>query len=165
MFSVGSLSGKNQITSFESPALLISQAKNLYVNGTKRFPECVALRIDFANFLLSKMLNKRDALKELMKAEKMNPNLDESFMIYRFRQIIEDELYDHDGHSGPSNGGMDYVAAINFENHFRELRTLIEKSATYHFDFWNMLMDDSPDLMRLKDQGTKINHSIHAVEV
>lgn len=37
---------------------------------------------------------------------------------------------------------MDYVAAINFENHFKEFRSLIEKSAMLHFDFWNQLMDD-----------------------
>ena len=60
---------------------------------------------------------------------------------------------------------MDYVAAVNFENHFREFRTMVEKSATYHFNFWNMLLDDSPDLNRLKDQGTKITQSISAVEL
>ena len=39
---------RSQVTSLESPALLLSQAKNLYLNGIKRFPDCVSLRIDFS---------------------------------------------------------------------------------------------------------------------
>lgn len=59
---------------------------------------------------------------------------------------------------------MDYVAALNFENHFKAFRQMVEKSATFHYDFWQMLLDDQPDLMRLKDQGAKINLSIQQVE-
>jgi hypothetical protein len=66
-----------------------------------------------------------------------------------------------DGGQGFAGGaGMEYVAALNFDNHFRGLRQSIERSATLHYDFWNMLLDDSPDLQRLKDQGAKINASI-----
>ena len=140
---------------------MISQAKNLYINGEKRFPECVGLKIDYSWFLLSKMHNKRDALKELISAEKYSTSLDDSFKVYHYKQIIEEELYDMEGGgSGYSSGGLDYVAAINYENHFRQFRNLIERSATLHFDFWNLLMEDQPDLMRLKDQGSKINLSI-----
>lgn len=64
------MSNKNQITNLESHALLISQAKNLYLNGIKRFPNCNELKIDFASFLLHKMLNKKEALRELINAEK-----------------------------------------------------------------------------------------------
>jgi hypothetical protein len=154
---------KSQVTSLESPALLISQAKNLYFNGVKKYPDCVSLRIDFSYFLLSKMMNKRDSLKELLNADKLSPSLDESFMIYRYRQIIEDELFDVEGggyQGGGSSSGMDYVAALNFENHFRAFRQMVERSAIFHYDFWQLLLDDQPDLMRLKDQGTKINLSI-----
>lgn len=83
----------------------------------------MSLRLDYSYFLLSKMQNKRDALKELLAAEKLKPNLDESFMIYRYRQIIEDELYDQDnGAVMGGSGGLDYVAAVNFENHFKVLK-------------------------------------------
>lgn len=115
------------------------------MNGVKKYPDSVSLRIDFSYFLLSKMLNKRDSLKELINAEKLSPSIDESFMIYRYRQIIEDELYEGEngGYSGGNSaGGMDYVAALNFENHFRAFRAIVEKSAAYHYDFWNMLLDD-----------------------
>jgi len=64
------------------------------MNGIKQYPDCVGLKIDFAWFLLSKVMNKRDSLKELIVAEKNRPSFEQSFMIYRYRQIIEDELYD-----------------------------------------------------------------------
>ena len=93
--SGGNAPGKAQVTSLESPALLISQAKNLYMNGIRQYPECVGLKIDFAWFLLSKMINRRESLKELIQADKQaRPSFDEAFVIYRYRQLIEDELYD-----------------------------------------------------------------------
>lgn len=63
------LTQKNQVTSLESHPLLISQAKNLYINAIKRFPKCSSLKIDFAIFLLHKMHNKKEALRELINAE------------------------------------------------------------------------------------------------
>jgi hypothetical protein len=33
-----------------------------------------------------------------------------------------------------------------------------------HYEFWNHLLDDSPDLVRLSQQGAKINASILSVE-
>jgi hypothetical protein len=67
------------------------------------------------------MMNRRDSLKELINADKQRPNFEEAFVIYRYRQIIEDELLDSaDGSSNYSGlAGMDYVAALNFENHFK----------------------------------------------
>lgn len=54
----------------------MQQAKLLYNRGTKKFPKYTALRIDYAQFLLYRMHNKKDALKELMSAEKRNPNFE-----------------------------------------------------------------------------------------
>jgi hypothetical protein len=33
-----------------------------------------------------------------------------------------------------------------------------------HYEFWNHLLDDAPDLVRLSQQGAKINTSILTVE-
>ena len=77
-------------------------------------------------------------------------------MIFRYRHIIEDEL--HEG--SDSAGGLDYVAAINFENHYSQFKQLIEKSSLLHYEFWNHLMDDQPDLARLSEEGSRINASI-----
>lgn len=72
------------------------------------------------------MMNRRDSLKELINADKQSPSFEEAFVIYRYRQLIEDELYENadgtasSGYSGMA--GMDYVAALNFDNHFKALR-------------------------------------------
>mmetsp|Transcript_42337 Transcript_42337/g.40581 ORF Transcript_42337/g.40581 Transcript_42337/m.40581 type:complete len:91 (+) Transcript_42337:792-1064(+) len=89
------------------------------------------------------MHNKKEALKELINAEKSNPTLEQQFEIFRFRHIIEDEL--HDG-VDISAGGLEYVAAINFENYFNSFKQSIEKSTVLHYEFWNLLIDDNPDL-------------------
>ena len=68
--------GKPQALSSENNSLLLAQAKALYVNGIKKFPKYTALRIDFANFLQSKMKDRKGALNELSKAEKLKPSLD-----------------------------------------------------------------------------------------
>lgn len=52
--SVNSMTVKGPVTNLESPALLLSHAKNLYTNGTKVCPDSVPLRIDYAYFLLTK---------------------------------------------------------------------------------------------------------------
>jgi len=73
-------------------------------------------------------------------------------MIFRYRHIIEDELHEGaEGGSASSGAGLDYVAAINFENHFNQFKQLIERSSLLHYEFWNHLMDDSPDLARLSE--------------
>lgn len=106
----GKLLGSN----LENSALLFAQAKALYLNGLKKFPQHVALRIDFANFLQSRMKDRKGALAELAAAEKAKPPLDQQFMIYRQRRIIEDELTE-----GLEHGSVDYVTAMNFESQFK----------------------------------------------
>ena len=117
----------------------------MYLNGLRAFPDSVSLKIDYSWFLLSKMMNRREALKELLNAEKQRPTFEEGCVIFRYRQLIEEEVSDSVGEGGASVG-MDYVAALNFENLFRSLRSSIERSSILHYDFWNMLLDDSPDL-------------------
>ena len=58
-------------------------------------------------------------------------------MIFRIRKIIEDELTE-----GQEHGGVDFIAAIQFESQFKAFMQMVEKSAMLHFEFWNHLMDD-----------------------
>jgi hypothetical protein len=70
------MTNKNQITNLESHPLLLQQAKLLYTMGIKKFPKDCALKIEYAQFLLYRMHNKKDALKELMIAEKSSPSFE-----------------------------------------------------------------------------------------
>jgi hypothetical protein len=75
------------------------------------------------------------------------------------RRIIEDDLTENH-----ESGGSDFIAAMNFESTYKEFKKAIEKSATLHFEFWNHLQDESPDLVRLSVQGAKVNASILQVD-
>lgn len=119
------------------------------MNSIKKFPQTTSLKIDFATYLLYYMHNKKEALKELINAENSKPNFEEMFKIYRYRHIIEDELFE--GSEGVSGVGLDYVAAMQFEANFKQFKLLIERSALLHYEFWNHLMDDNPDLARLSE--------------
>ena len=54
-----------QFNNNENNSLLLAQAKALYNNGIKKFPKYLALRIDYANFLQSRMKDRKGALGEL----------------------------------------------------------------------------------------------------
>jgi hypothetical protein len=139
--------------------LLLQQGKILYLNGIRKFPKYMPLKIDLANFLQTRMRDRKGALSELSNAEKAKPGFEHKFMIFRAKRLIEDELAE-----GSEHGGLDFMAAMNYENMFRGFKGMIEKSALLHFEFWTHLQDDSPDLARLAMQGGKINQSIMDVE-
>ena len=46
------------------------------MNGITRFPKFTSLLIDFAVFLLQKMHNKKEAMRELLIAEKNSPTFE-----------------------------------------------------------------------------------------
>jgi hypothetical protein len=70
---------------FENYSLLLTQAKKIYETAILRFPTCTLLRINYAYFLLDKMNNKKNAMKELVEAEKLKPSFDQQFIIYRYK--------------------------------------------------------------------------------
>ena len=59
----------------------------------------------------------------------------------------------HEGHGG----GLDVVAKFAYESSLRQLQQHIEKSASLHFEFWNYLREDRPDIAKLNECGSKIN--------
>jgi hypothetical protein len=70
------ISNNKQTQSLENNSLLLAQAKAIYNNAIKRFPNFVSLRIDYSNFLQSKMKDRKGALSELSLAEKSKPGFD-----------------------------------------------------------------------------------------
>ena len=137
-------SGPMHLANSEHNNLLLSQGKALYLNGIRKFPKYMPLRLDYASFLQSRLRDRKGALAELSLAEKSKPGFEHMFMIFRQRKIIEDELAE-----GQEHGGVDFISALNFENMFKQFKSLIEKSSMLHYEFWTHLQDDSPDLVRL----------------
>ena len=99
-------------------------------------------------------------MRELVECQKLRPPIDEQFMIYRYIRLIGDSLIE----SGKESGGYEYISAVNYESSFRKCKLNIEKTALLHFEFWNHLQEDSPDLRRLMDLGIRIDSQLKIVE-
>ena len=67
---------KMQIIQSENNQLLLAQGKALYLNGIRKYPKFVTLRIEYASFLQSRMRDRKGALNELSIAEKSKPSID-----------------------------------------------------------------------------------------
>ena len=77
-------------------------------------------------------------------------------MIFRYIRVIGDSLIE----SGKESGGYEYISAVNYDANFRKCKSYIEKTALLHFEFWNHLQEDSPDLRRLMDLGIRIDQQL-----
>jgi len=133
----------------------------MYMDGVKKFPQNTSLRIAYAFFLLDKMQSKQQALQELLQAEQTQPDLQEQFIIFRYKRIIEDEIVES---ITEGKNSLDVVNETTFQNTFRQLQANIEKAALLHLEFWSQLAEDNPDLAKLNDIGSKINTAIHHVD-
>jgi hypothetical protein len=101
------------------------------------------------------MGNKREAMRELNECANLKPSVYQQFIIYRYKRLIGDSLIE----SGKESGGYEYISAVNYEANFRKCKLNIERSALLHFEFWNHLQEDSPDLRRLMDLASVLTNS------
>ena len=83
----------------------------LYRDGITRFPDSASLHISFAFFLLEYMGSKHLALEELRYAETTHPLLDEEFITYRYKRMIEDEMVEGIN----EDGTLDVVSIMAYE--------------------------------------------------
>jgi PAS domain S-box-containing protein len=146
----------------ERLALYIQLLYKTYSEGVAKFPKDVSLRISYAFFLFEKMHNRQQALQELFQAELNKPSIDEEFIIFRYKKIIEDEIAESKNEA--NQGGMDVVSEMTFHNQLRQIQANIEKSTLLYMEFWSQLTEETPDLAKLNDIGSKINASIQTVE-
>ena len=66
----------------------------------------------------------------------------------------DDELGDE---GDEKNSEVDIVAKLAYDSCLRQCQNQILKSAALHLDFWNSLIEESPDIAKLSDCGSKIN--------
>jgi len=145
----------------EKHALFIQLLYKTYTDAVMKFPKDVALRISYAFFLLEKMHSLQQALQELNAAETNGPSFDEEFIIFRYKKIIEDEIAES---KNENQGGLDLVTESTFQNHLRQFQANIEKATLLYMEFWSQLTEETPDLAKLNDTGSKISAAVQTVE-
>lgn len=144
----------------ESNSLLLNFTKKLMERSLRKFPTCVALRIGYSNFLLDHMGNKREAMRELHECAKQSPTFDQQFIVHRYKKLIGDSLLEN----GKDQGGFEYLSAMNFDSHYRKCKGDIERTSMLYFELWNHLQEETPDLKRLMDLGSRINEELKTIE-
>jgi len=145
----------------ESNSLLLNYTKKLMERSLRKFPTCVALRIGYASFLLDNIGNKREAMRELHECTKQSPTFYQQFIVYRYKKLIGDSLLEN----GKDQGGLEYLSAMNFDSHYRKCKGDIERTSLLYFELWNHLQEETPDLKRLMDLGTRINEELKVIDV
>lgn len=136
----------------------------LYFDIIKRFETNIKIRINYLFFLMDKLKNKIVAVKELAVLEKLHPNIQEKFIIYRYKRLAEDIENDEDEHlltvkvqTEVHNDAYDkYIVDIFMKK--------LEESVICYIDFWSIISHEKIDLDQLKKIGSKINKTKVAVE-
>lgn len=151
----------------------------MYRAGIQKFPLCAPLRTAYGLFLIEHMNKKQEAAAELAEAERLQPSFEEQFVIYRYKKKTEEFSEESQmmmAAGSPGAGGkagavdktasnaVDIMAKFAFENTFRQLQTQIERCTHFHIEFWNLLKDERPDLLKLGDTGIRINNIVSNVE-
>src|SRR5688572_1601869 len=97
--------------------LLFQMIYKMYTAGIHKFPNDNTLRISYAFFLLEKMHSRQQALQELTKAEQSMPALDEQFVIFRYKKLIEDEITEK---QKEGQTGLDVFSEVAFQTYLKQ---------------------------------------------
>ncbi|KRX01054.1 PAS domain [Pseudocohnilembus persalinus] len=141
--------------------VLVFLIDQLYAMTLTKYPNCITLRINHALFLLDIMKSSQQTLQELHLAEQLDPQFDEQFQIYRYKKIIEEDIF------SKKNGKMndqEISNEITIESHIKEIQYNIELSTNHHIEFWSQMAEDIPDLIKLYELGIKANQSSNVLE-
>ena len=87
--------------------------KSIISDSLDRFPKCPRLHLLNAYIHHEKLKNKFKALFELLITEENKPNLQEEFSIYRYKNLIEEEMIENDLRNS-ENKGVDVNVIVQF---------------------------------------------------
>ncbi|CAD8089671.1 unnamed protein product [Paramecium primaurelia] len=135
--------------------------KSIISDALDRYPKCPRLHLLNSYIHHEKLKNKFKALFELMITEENKPNLQEEFSIYRYKNLIEEEMIENDMRTS-ENKGVDVNIIVVFQNKFVNFLSSIEKSVTLHMEFWRELLEENPDIQKLQSLGSKITNTVES---
>jgi len=152
---------------FDSHFLLLKFAQNLFRNALNKFPKDITLRIHYVMFLLTKVNQKKHALKELLSINQGFILLDDNFKLFRCKKYLEEynptiskdqEIFDNN----------DIIQSMEYKNNLAEFRKLLSKSSYLYYDFWSSLysshLQGTEDFKKLNDIGAELNELIDNIE-
>ncbi|CAD8060370.1 unnamed protein product [Paramecium sonneborni] len=141
--------------------ILLDVINQIFFYGIKSFPTDIHLRLHYAYFLIDYLKLKQLALTELQQAEQTNVSFDFSFIIFRFKKIIEEELQQQQQESSIH---LDVSNEMTFLTQSKQLMNMVERTALLFIDFWSQLQEEMPDTGKLLYLGIKIQQFSQIVE-
>ena len=128
--------------------------KKMYEDGINKFGSKPSLHLAYSSFLFENLKNIHAALVELEIAEKLRPSLLQRFMIFRYKNKIEDYIKQETLFSKDMYAQLPNV--IEFENIFNDLQKAIEKVTNFQIEFWTQLSNVMPDLNILNELNSEL---------
>jgi len=147
----------------EKEVIIIYLIYRLYSQGIKLFPSYIPLRIGYSFFLLDKMSSRQQALQVLTDAEQRSPPIDQAFILFKYKKVIEDEIAEAQN-DRKTEANIELEGESSFMHNFRLCQAYIEKCCLLHMEFWSQIQEDQPDLARINDLGLKISQGIKVTE-
>lgn len=158
------------VTSLERKTLqnlLYHHGVLMYKNALKRFPDDIMLRISFSNFLYEKLHQRHRCLEELSILDNFDLNFEESFLLFRYRKIISEQIDGEQPSGGEENS--DFVSSLAFKKNKNAFKSSIFKISKCYVDFWSLLYETdlqnhSENFEKMSNLGREIgrlNERIH----
>ena len=109
------------------------------------------------------MSSRQQALQVLTDAEQRSPPIDQAFILFKYKKVIEDEIAEAQN-DRKTEANIELEGESSFMHNFRLCQAYIEKCCLLHMEFWSQIQEDQPDLARINDLGLKISQGIKVTE-
>jgi hypothetical protein len=138
------------------PPESVLQAHAIYAQASSRFRQSPMLHIFFARFYSVFQGNKHMQMSHLLHAERRQPQLDVSYLIFQGRKVAEND--------NGSSGQMSAMNRVTFEQYAADARKFVLRASTRQVAFWMELCDNVPDISRLHKLSTEMNEAVSQAE-
>lgn len=160
-FREKAFSKMSSVDKINTQNLLYCHAQKMYKKAIKKFPDNLMLRISYSNFLYEKLHQKHKCLEEINSIEKSDLNFEETFIIFHYKKVINEQIE-------ASDGAVDFVSALAFKRSLSIFKNSIGKVSQYYVEFWNLLFESDEEnhkenFEKMSSIGNEIENLIESI--
>ncbi|CAK90000.1 unnamed protein product (macronuclear) [Paramecium tetraurelia] len=144
------IQNKHQNRQIENKIIINELITQMLTFGIKMQPLNIDLRLYYSFFLIDEIKSPQLAFIELSQAENNSIPIDQQFIIYRYKKLIEDVQVENDVTKLETNN------FINNQNIQISLNQKLEAQCILQLEFLAALEDEKPDLAKIDSVGFKI---------
>lgn len=144
--------------------LVLKLIEYIYSKSIGKFPSNIDLRLNYSFFLYEHFGKNQEALTELETLSLMKCGIERNFIIFRYQrkiQAIKDTSTQSYLMSGRQEATHNEVA---FNALLDKFQSRLGDCCMYYIEFWSQLLEEIPNLNKVKDIGSKIHFCSRKVE-